>query len=169
MRGVLALSRPSIIKRMGRFKDFEVTHDFPHIGKRTMLLNVLRVGSEADKPQRILLAMEDITHHTRTLEASVEFARGIVDALSAYVAILDATGQVVAVNAAWSDFPCRTTPIASAVQGSNYLDLCDTDTGEEAISSHRMAKAIRSVLAEEQARAEEEYSCCIAGGLQSFF
>lgn len=148
-----------ILPDQATFKDFEVTHDFPRIGRRTMLLNALRVGSESDKPQRILLAMEDITHHTKTLEASVEFARGIVDALSAHVAILDATGRVVAVNEAWNDFPCRTTPIAAAVPGSNYLDLCDTDTGEEAISSHKMAEAIRSVLAGEQARAEEEYFC----------
>lgn len=151
-----------ILPNQTSLQDFEVTHDFPRIGKRTMLLNALQVGSDADKPQRILLAMEDITHHTKTLEASVEFVRGIVNAIGTHVAILDATGKVVAVNAAWSDFPCSPNIVRAAVQGSNYLTLCDTDTGEESIHSSRMAEGIRNILAKEQATFEYEYSC-IAG------
>lgn len=157
-----------ILPNQTSFRDFEVTHDFPRIGKRTMLLNALQVGSDADKPQRILLAMEDITHHEKTLEASVEFARGIVDALRTHVAILDATGKVVAANAAWYDFPCWPHITASAVQGSNYLDLCDAATGEEAIQSRRMAEGIRSILANEQATFEYEYSCLAGSDLLWF-
>src|SRR5207244_7063353 len=41
---------------------FEVTHDFETIGRRTMLLNARRLNTdEADAPQRILLAIDDIT------------------------------------------------------------------------------------------------------------
>ncbi|MBB5396909.1 ATP-binding protein [Mucilaginibacter sp. AK015] len=41
--------------------DFEVEHDFPHIGKKLMLLNANRVELEGEYKDRILLAIEDIT------------------------------------------------------------------------------------------------------------
>ena len=41
------------------FNDYEVTHDFEHIGPRTILLNARRLNNV----QFILLAMEDITAH----------------------------------------------------------------------------------------------------------
>jgi two-component system CheB/CheR fusion protein len=44
------------------FEDFEVEHDFPTIGRRTMLLNAHRVVRlEGEPSQLILLAIEDIT------------------------------------------------------------------------------------------------------------
>ncbi|KQR95670.1 PAS domain-containing sensor histidine kinase [Chryseobacterium sp. Leaf180] len=41
--------------------DFEVEHDFPHIGKKIMLLNAYRVEFEGQYKDKILLAIEDIT------------------------------------------------------------------------------------------------------------
>jgi len=41
--------------------DFEVEHDFPHIGKKLMLLNAYRVEFEGQFKDQILLAIEDIT------------------------------------------------------------------------------------------------------------
>lgn len=41
--------------------DFQVQHDFPHIGKKIMLLNAYRVEFEGQYKDRILLAIEDIT------------------------------------------------------------------------------------------------------------
>jgi len=41
--------------------DFQVEHDFPHIGKKTMLLNAYRVELEGQFKDQILLAIEDIT------------------------------------------------------------------------------------------------------------
>ncbi|WP_443946977.1 PAS domain-containing protein [Pedobacter sp. AW1-32] len=42
-------------------EDFEVEHDFPHIGKKLMLLNAYRIELEGQFKDRILLAIEDIT------------------------------------------------------------------------------------------------------------
>ena len=60
------------------FNDFEVSHDFPNIGLRTMLLNARKL----DTTQQILLAIEDITFqrviktrlddYTKALEGSEE-------------------------------------------------------------------------------------------------
>ncbi|QEM12455.1 PAS domain-containing protein [Mucilaginibacter rubeus] len=41
--------------------DFEVAHDFPHIGKKLMLLNAHRIELEGQFKDRILIAIEDIT------------------------------------------------------------------------------------------------------------
>lgn len=41
--------------------DFEVQHEFPHIGKKIMLLNAYRIELEGQYKNRILLAIEDIT------------------------------------------------------------------------------------------------------------
>lgn len=41
--------------------DFEVTHDFPHIGKKLMLVNAHRIELEGNYKDRILIAIEDIT------------------------------------------------------------------------------------------------------------
>lgn len=68
------------------FKGFEVSHDFPAIGPKVMILNARQIQFSDDKefeafPPIILLAMEDITDmiavaetlatHTRKLEAKV--------------------------------------------------------------------------------------------------
>jgi len=45
--------------------DFEMEHDFETIGRRIMLLNARRIYAEANKPQMILLAIEDITEHRK--------------------------------------------------------------------------------------------------------
>src|SRR5205807_9502992 len=51
-----------ILPRNSFFDDFEVTHDFESIGRRTMLLNARRLNTdEQDAPERILLAIDDIT------------------------------------------------------------------------------------------------------------
>ena len=43
------------------FDNFEMEHDFPIIGHRTMLLNARRIYGEANRTALILLAIEDVT------------------------------------------------------------------------------------------------------------
>ncbi len=43
------------------FNDFEVEHDFPEIGRKTMLLNARGIMQQGEKKQMILLAIEDVT------------------------------------------------------------------------------------------------------------
>ena len=55
----------NILPTNQHFEDFEVEHDFPEIGRRTMLLNarLLKRGGEAK--DLILLAIEDVTERKR--------------------------------------------------------------------------------------------------------
>ena len=53
-----------IIPRNSRVDDFEMSHDFPHLGPREMLLNARRVELQPGHPF-ILLAIEDVTQKSR--------------------------------------------------------------------------------------------------------
>jgi PAS domain-containing protein len=50
-----------IIPKNTLFEDFEVEHDFPHIGFKKMLLNARRIHHKEGGEELILLAMEDVT------------------------------------------------------------------------------------------------------------
>lgn len=50
-----------ILPRHSFFNDFEVTHNFEHIGKRTMLLNARTLKDATGADQRVLLGIQDVT------------------------------------------------------------------------------------------------------------
>jgi len=56
-----------VLQENTHFKDFEMVHDFPEIGRKTMLLNARRITK--DKKGLILLAIEDITERKLADEA----------------------------------------------------------------------------------------------------
>ena len=62
-----------IIPQNTHFNDFEVDHEFPVIGRRTMLLNARRIYREGKGTDRILLALEDITDHKRVGGGAKDF------------------------------------------------------------------------------------------------
>ena len=55
----------NILPTNQHFEDFEVEHDFPEIGRRTMLLNARRLTREEGTADLILLAIEDVTERKR--------------------------------------------------------------------------------------------------------
>jgi two-component sensor histidine kinase len=63
----LRLLLGKILPEQGAMENYEVEHDFPGIGQRTMLLNARKVFYEAGSHSTILLGIEDITEK-RTLE-----------------------------------------------------------------------------------------------------
>ncbi|MEP7207084.1 MAG: PAS domain S-box protein [Casimicrobiaceae bacterium] len=58
-----------IIPQHTEFRDFEVTHDFPAIGRRTMLLNARKLSEPGVNSELFLLAMEDTTARKQAEEA----------------------------------------------------------------------------------------------------
>ena len=48
-----------ILPQNRSFKNFEVDHDFPGLGRKVLLLNARRLEQESGLPGRILLAMEE--------------------------------------------------------------------------------------------------------------
>jgi two-component system CheB/CheR fusion protein len=81
-----------ILPQDDQFRDFEVKHDFPNIGRRTMLLNARRLRRDGGA-ELILLAIEDITrrkHLERSLAVKAVRERELNEALRQQVAELDA-------------------------------------------------------------------------------
>ncbi len=57
-----------ILPRDSHFKNFEVDHVFPRIGRKVMSLNGSRIYQEGTATERILLAIEDITERKLAAE-----------------------------------------------------------------------------------------------------
>ncbi len=64
----------TILPNQATFDDYEVEHDFPNIGIRTMLLNARRIPDPPEKLKVILLAIEDITRRKQIEECDVSLA-----------------------------------------------------------------------------------------------
>ncbi len=62
------------------FEDFEVSHNHPGLGERTMLLNARELVRESEKEPMILLAIEDVTERKKA-EAILENQRRSVEEL----------------------------------------------------------------------------------------
>ncbi len=68
-----------IIPNSSRFQDYELTHVFPDLGTKIMLLNATRMVQDSHGEQLILLAFNDITEvRTKTLELQ-KMERELVD------------------------------------------------------------------------------------------
>jgi len=59
----------NILPARSTFRDFEVTHDFEHVGRKVMLLNASEIFNPNAQARTILLAIEDVTDHKRAEEA----------------------------------------------------------------------------------------------------
>jgi hypothetical protein len=57
----LRLLLGKIVPEQGAMEDYEVEHDFPSIGRRTMLLNARKVFYEKGSHSTILVGIEDVT------------------------------------------------------------------------------------------------------------
>lgn len=74
------------------FHDFEVEHDFPHIGRRTMRLNARRVPRRDPQQRTALLAIEDVTERREIAE--IRFQR-LFEAAKDGIVVIDAETQTV--------------------------------------------------------------------------
>jgi len=76
----LRLLLEKIVPERGVMEGYEVEHQFPHIGKRTMLLNAREVFYEGNHHTTLLLGIEDVTKR-RALEREREYLLRQKDAL----------------------------------------------------------------------------------------
>jgi two-component system CheB/CheR fusion protein len=78
------------------FRDLNVEHEFPSIGRRTMRLNAQRISGRDRTSHTLLLAIEDVTE--RKEAAEIQFRRLFESAKDGFIVIDGKTGQVIDVN-----------------------------------------------------------------------
>ncbi|MCJ7744882.1 MAG: SpoIIE family protein phosphatase [Actinobacteria bacterium] len=94
-----------VLPKSTTIEDFEVEHDFPAIGQKTMLMNARRIQSETGATHMILLAIEDITERKRVkdeLRDASEYAQNIVNTVREPLVVLDDRFRVVSTNRSFS-------------------------------------------------------------------
>ncbi len=101
-----------ILPEKTTFAEVEVTHNFPHIGKRTMLLNASEMVKENGAEKLILLAIEDVTEQTnarKKIEESEKDLQDIFYQAPAAIAVLQGENhKYVLANALYQKMISRT-------------------------------------------------------------
>ncbi len=160
LESILAEDRPVANREL---QCFEVEHEFPEIGRRTMVLNACRVWREGGGAEKILLAMEDRTEaskieeerallvaHERRAAREAEAAsrlkdeflatvshelRGPLSAMAGWVHVL-ATDKVDAATAARGLAAIQRNVQAQARLVEDLLDAARITTGKLRLVSH---------------------------------
>ena len=125
-------------------------------GQPTNLFALISDVTERRRMQEIL--EERVAERTEALRASETFNREVLDSLSAYIVVLDASGVIVAVNRAWERAALCNDPLglAQVGLGANYVKVCEraADTSPEA---REVLEGIAAVLEGRQIVFEREY------------
>jgi two-component system, LuxR family, sensor kinase FixL len=149
--------------------ELEMHHADGH--SRIMLLESVASGTDAN--HQIRTALVDITDRKqfeRQLAEQERFNRATLDALSAHVAVIDATGVILTANQAWRDFAeTNRTSWQSASEGANYLSVCDRASAGGDTDAALAAQAIRQVIAGQQETWVHEYPCHSADAQRWFY
>lgn len=96
-----------------------------------------------------------VDEQTRSVIESERFARATLDALSARVVILDSDGLVLAANRAWEAFGAEDL----VLEGSRYIDVCDSTCASDGATGQPLADGIRSVIRGDIKEFLHEYVC----------
>ena len=83
-----------------------------------------------------------------------------LDSLSAHIAIINESGEIVAVNGAWRSFAEANGGDPERVcEGANYLRVCESATARNSEDAAAFAEGIRAVLSGRREGFEMEYPC----------
>jgi PAS domain S-box-containing protein len=111
----------------------------------------------------VLGTVTDITrrkHAEETLRNSEQFLQSALDALSTHIAILDTTGEIIAVNASWCTFADENGLAWEGYGvGRNYLAVLEAASGESKADAEAAAKGIRDLFEGRRDRFFLEYPC----------
>jgi two-component system CheB/CheR fusion protein len=166
----LRRSLGELVERGTTFDDFEVEHDFPGIGTRTVLVSARRVRIESDASRTVLLAIEDITPRRlaeRELRASEEVRyRRLFETATDGIVLLDADSEQIAlVNPHWT---VLTGLSAEQMLGHRLVDLGvfeDVETVRSIVRELQQRSFIRytdlAVRRADGARLHVELACSV--------
>ncbi len=108
----------------------------------------------------VLSAAFERARAEEALKRSERLSRSAINSLSAHIAILDESGNIIDVNKGWRRFATSNAPMVGDLdEGANYLKVCDSATGAEAEAATAFARGIRDVLSYRRESFEIEYPC----------
>ena len=86
--------------------------------------------------------------------------RATLDSLSAHIAIVDASGEILLTNEAWRRFArANGTSPREVSEGANYLEVCDAAAGAGLEEARTFGEGLRSVLDGRSSEFAVEYPC----------
>ncbi len=93
--------------------------------------------------------------------AELALMGAVLDSLEAHVAVLDAEGQILAVNEPWRDFARQNgvVQLAGTVEAVNYLEVTRRAAGEGAAFAGEVLAGLEEVLAGARDSWTAEYNC----------
>jgi DNA-binding CsgD family transcriptional regulator len=98
--------------------------------------------------------------NSETMTFSDVLARTVLDSLSAHIAIIDQKGIILETNQAWRNYARKNSLEGDADSiGTNYLDVCESATGDEEKDAARVADGIRLVISGEAREFLYDYPC----------
>jgi len=97
----------TIIPQNLHFNGFEVSHRFPGVGEKIMVLNARKIFQKIHRQQLILLAIEDITEHRHAQQVIAEreaWLRNMADNAPVMIWVVDADKRVTFFNKTWLEY-----------------------------------------------------------------
>ncbi len=141
-------NQPRLRELLGRalfrsepFQDFELEHEFPHLGRRTMRLNARRIPRRDSQGRALLLAIEDTTERRELAE--IRFQRMFETAKDGMVVMDGETGSIVDVNAFFLELTgfAREDFVGKAVSAAGAL--LHLPQAGEVVAATREAEIVR--------------------------
>jgi two-component system CheB/CheR fusion protein len=125
-------------------------------GKHSYLARILPYVIPSSTQRGAVATFVDMTafHDAKRLQT-------IIDALPEHIAVLDQTGTIVMVNAAWSRFARANGDhdLSGSGLGVNYLNVCKAGNHEDGSIALAASRGLRSVLEGSQPAFSMEYPC----------
>jgi PAS domain S-box-containing protein len=137
--------------------------DTKHRGMRVLHTKKIPLLDEEGRPQYLLGISEDITERKQVeevLRSSEELLRGVINSLSAHVAVLNAEGTIIAVNRAWERFASANDAhnLSAVWVGANYLEECRRAAGRNG-QVRDIVVALEEIMTGHRASFQIEYPC----------
>ena len=119
-----------------------------------------RTAELIDANGRLRREVEERRRTEDALRQSEHFFHAIIDSLSAHVAILNREGEILAVNRAWRNFADENGYRGARYGvGDDYLAICDTVQGDDAVTASAVGRGIRKLIAGQCHEFHIEYPC----------
>ena len=169
---VLELRRllDEVINSDVNFTGFEIEHNFPLIGQKTMSVNAKKIVQKRHGQEIILIAIEDITEHRAAEKLTAEretWFRNMADNAPVMIWMTNSSQSWTFVNSTWLKY----TGVPEAdVKGSGWLELIHPDDRKHASEqySSNFEKKLSFEIEARIRRHDGEYRWLLCSGKPTF-